>query len=268
MIERKDRRPLSRRTGLALLPVVACIALMLGLVPQARPQSQPKVKIAFVGDSTADGLWGGMMSLGVHNACVKTSLELGRFAKNSTGLTRPDRYDWVPEVRRIGESFRPQLFMMSLGLNDRQSVVEKGHITMENSEGYPAKYKERITAVLASAAASKARLLWVGLPAMRGAPADKDAREKNRLFAEAIAEFGVANIKFIKPWHLGNGDDDKFQSYGPDQNGRMIQIRASDGEHFTPAGDLVVAAYLLPQILASLVEDGTRICDQNAGQTQ
>ena len=150
-------------------------------------------------------------------------------------------------MRRIGESFKPQLFMVSLGLNDRQSVVEKGHITMENSEGYPAKYKERITALLAGAAASKARLLWVGLPAMRGAPADKDAREKNRLFTEAIAEFGVADVKYAKPWHLGDADDDKFQSYGPDLNGRMIQIRASDGEHFTPAGDLLVAAYLLPQ---------------------
>ena len=27
----------------------------------------------------------------------------------------------------------------------------------------------------------------------------------------------------------------------------MIQIRASDGEHFTPAGELLVAAYLLPK---------------------
>jgi hypothetical protein len=269
MIEHQDRGPTPQRgRGVIVAGAVAFLALGLGLVPQAHPQSQPKVKIAFVGDSTSDGIWGGMTSLGVHNACVKTGFELGRYAKNSTGLTRPERFDWVAETRRIGDSVRPQLFVMSLGLNDRQSVVEKGQITMDNSEAYPAKYKERITGVLAGAAASKASLLWIGLPAMRSPAADKDAREKNNLFIQAIAEFGVANIKFVKPWRLGSGDDDKFQSYAPDQNGRMVQIRASDGEHFTPAGDLLVATYLLPQILASLAEDGTRICDQGTGQTQ
>lgn len=267
MIEHKDRRPFVPRSTMALVPMAVC-ALVLGVTPRAQPQSPAKIRIAFVGDSTADGLWGGMTSLGVHNACVKTSFDLGRFAKNSTGLTRPDRFDWVTEVRRVGDSFRPQLFMVSLGLNDRQSVVEQGHITMENSEAYPAKYKERITGMLAGAAVSKPRLLWVGLPAMRGAAADKDAREKNRLFSEAIAEFGRSGFKYVKPWHLGSADDDKFQSYGPDANGRMVQIRASDGEHFTPAGDLLVATYLLPQILASLAEDGTRICEQGEGQTQ
>ena len=89
MIEHKDRSPPSRRAAMVLVPTAVCVALVLGFAPRAHPQSQPKVKIAFVGNSTADGLWGGMTSLGVHNTCIKTSFELGRFAKNSTGLTRP-----------------------------------------------------------------------------------------------------------------------------------------------------------------------------------
>ena len=220
---------------------------------------EPKAKIAFVGDSTADGIWGGYATMLPQSACLKASIELGRFAKNSTGLTRPDRYNWVEELKRIGTSFKPQLFVMSLGLNDRQSVVEHGKVTLENAPDYPAKYKERVTAALASAAALDVPLLWVGLPAMREAAADKDAREKDTYFAEAIAAFGNAHIQYVEPWKLNATGEDKFASYGPDQKGRMVQIRSSDGEHFTPAGDLLVAAYLLPKILGILGQTGAKL---------
>jgi hypothetical protein len=246
----------------------AAFLVALGTVRAAHPQAEPKIKIAFIGDSTADGLWGGVARLVPRESCLKSSVELGRFAKNSTGLTRPDRFNWADETRKIGDSFKPQLFVMSLGLNDRQSVVEKGQVTMETSPLYPARYKERVTAVLKSAQASKASLLWIGLPAMREAAADRDAREKNKLFAEAIAEFGAETVQYAAPWRLGELGEDKFASFGPDLAGKIIQIRSTDGQHFTPAGELLVAAYLLPKMVATLVKDGAPLgegCGRQVG---
>jgi uncharacterized protein len=239
----------------------ATLALSLALAGPARAEPEGKTKIAFVGDSTADGLWGGFTSLVPREACLKSNVELGRFAKNSTGLTRPQKFDWVEELRRIGESFKPQLFVMSLGLNDRQSVVENGKVTLETTSEYPAKYKERVTAALKSAAGANARLLWVGLAAMREAAADRDAREKNKLFSEAISELADPRIEYVEPWKLSPSGDDKFASFGPDGKGKMIQIRTSDGEHFTSAGDMLVAAYLLPKIVATLVKAGVKLSE-------
>jgi hypothetical protein len=247
----------------------AALALSLALTAAAyaepesktEPKAEPKVKIAFVGDSTGDGLWGGFTSLVPREACLKANMELGRFAKNSTGLTRPEKFNWVDELRRLGESFKPQLFVMSLGLNDRQSVVEHGKVTLENSPDYPARYKERVTAALKSATAVNASLLWVGLPAMREAAADRDAREKNKLFAEAIAELADPRIEYVEPWKLNPSGEDKFSSFGPDGKGKMIQIRVSDGEHFTSAGDMLVAAYLLPKIIATLMKAGVKLSE-------
>jgi uncharacterized protein len=258
-----------RRTPLALacaaflaLPGPARLAGAQENLAETRiAQADSKVRIAFVGDSMADGLWGGVSRLAPRDNCLKGNAELGRFAKNSTGLTRPDRFNWADEVKRIGESFKPTLFVMILGLNDRQSVVLGGRVTLETSPDYPARYKERITAVLKNVAASKALLLWVGLPAMRDAAPDKDAREKNKMFAEAIAEFGDRSLQYVPPWRLTETGEDKFASYGPDSTGKMIQIRASDGEHFTPAGELLVAAYLLPKMVASLVGAGVKLGD-------
>jgi uncharacterized protein len=147
-------------------------------------------------------------------------------------------------------------------------VVEHGQITMDKTPPYDDKYKERITAVLRNAAATKASLLWIGLPAMRAALTDKDAREKNRLYEEAITAFGAPNLQYVEPWKLGAKGTDSFASFGPDQNGRMVQIRTPDGEHFTVAGEVLTAVYLLPRILAILAANGSAPCAQAGGQTQ
>jgi hypothetical protein len=248
--------------------VVGCgtIAITLRAVQPSGAQSEPKVKIALVGDSTADGLWGGLTQLASRTACMRNGLEFGRFGKNSTGLTRPDRFDWANELKMIEKNFAPQIFIMSLGLNDRQSVVEKGQITMDSAPGYPAKYKERVTTVLKNIDTNVSRLIWVGLPAMRNTAADKDARDKNKLFAEATTEFGSLNVTYVEPWRLSEAGEDKFQSYGPDVDGKIVQIRNQDGAHFTTAGELVVATYLWPKIHASLGERGERICSRTAGK--
>jgi uncharacterized protein len=243
--------------ALAGTALILSLALTAAAYAEPETKTEPKVKIAFVGDSTGDGIWGGFTSLVPREACLKANMELGRFAKNSTGLTRPDKFNWVDELRRLGESFKPQLFVMSLGLNDRQSVVEHGKVTLENAPDYPAKYKERVTAALKSAVGANASLLWVGLPAMREAAADRDAREKNKLFAE-LAD---PRIEYVEPWKLNPTGEDKFSSFGPDGKGKMIQIRASDGEHFTSAGDMLVAAYLLPKIVATLVKAGAKLSE-------
>src|SRR5262249_48814760 len=124
----------------ALAGAALALSLALSGAAFAEPESkaEPKVKIAFVGDSTSDGLWGGdwpragsgggFTSRVPRGACLKANRELGLFAKNSTGPTRPQKFDWVEELPRLGESFKPQLFVMSLGLNDRQSVVENGKV--------------------------------------------------------------------------------------------------------------------------------------------
>src|ERR1043166_8076804 len=250
--------------------IAVALAVLFGAVPAAftqAPPKTPKTRIAFIGDSTADGLWGGVTQLASRTACLKTTVDLGRYAKNSTGLTRPDRLDWAKETARIGDTFKPALFMMSLGLNDRQSIVEGRQITPENSPGYPDKYKERVTAVLNYVKAAHASMLWVGLAAMRTPAADKDARAKNTYISEAIAEFGVPDIKYVPPWKLDpNAEEYKFSSYGLDQNGKIVQIRSSDGEHFTSAGDLLVAVYLVPKMTESLNEHGEPVC-RPEGQT-
>ena len=231
----------------------------------------PKIKIAFAGDSIVDNYWEGIFRVIDPNACLKGRVELGRFAHNGTGLTRGDKLYWPREVRRIGDNFKPDLFVLSIGLNDRQFIVDgEGARTAWGAPNWTDKYRAQIADFIKGAAASKAQVLLVGMPVMRSSEDAADVLEKNKMFAEAVATLGAANVHYVAPWKLaaagaaGAEADEHFASYGPDRNGRMVQIRTSDGEHFTVAGEDLVAAYLFPKIATAFEQSGVRLdrlCD-------
>jgi hypothetical protein len=234
---------------------------VLGLGRVSAQAAETSVRIAFAGDSIVDNYWSGVSKLVSANACLKGKIELGRFARNGTGLTRGDRLYWPREVRRIVETFKPNVLVLSIGINDRQFIVDgAGHHTAWGAPNWLDKYREEIVAFLRGAAAGNEAVLFVGLPSMRDAAENADAKEKNAMYAEAVAAFGNDHFEFVEPWKLNpNSATDPFSSYGRDLKGRMVQIRTGDGEHFTDAGEYVVAAYLLPKIIAAADREGTHL---------
>jgi hypothetical protein len=266
-----------RRTGLAtstarairLVAALACLAvaalpceLRAGTDPATKDKATPKIltRIAFAGDSIVDNYWEGILRVISANACLKTNVELGRFARNGTGLTRGDKLFWPREVRRIGETFKPDLFVLSVGLNDRQFIVDgNGARTAWGAPDWADKYRALIIEFLNGAAANKAIVLIVGLPVVRDNTENADLQGKNKMFAEAVAAVGSPNVKYVEPWRLKQDGVDAFASYGPDRNGRTVQIRSTDGEHFTVAGEDLVGAYLYPRIVAAFEQTGTRL---------
>lgn len=235
------------------LHLFAALCGVLALIGAPSPAAaEGKIKIAFVGDSSADGLWGGVIRIVTRDACLKDQIEPLRLAKNGTGLTRPDKFDWVGAIAPIVEKEKPALFVISLGLNDRQSVVLGDQVTALGSADYAARYGARAAEMIKHAAASGAGVIWVGLAAMREAPANADALVKNKLFA-AAAEGAGANVTYVDRRKFPLIGGDAFSSYGPlEQGGQMVQIRQADGVHFTAAAEDRAAAELLPKIFANL----------------
>jgi hypothetical protein len=216
-----------------------------------------KIRIAFAGDSIVDNYWSGMIRVIDADSCLKGTVELGRFARNGTGLTRGDRVYWPREIRRINDVFKPTVVVLSIGLNDRQFIVDgTGARTAWGAPNWTEKYRQEIVEFLKGATASKAPVLLVGLPVMRDSIDNNDVIEKNAMYLEAVEKLGIPNLHFVEPWKLKATSPDVFASYGPDKNGKLVQIRTSDGQHFTVAGEDLVAPYLFPSILAALKEAG------------
>lgn len=262
----RDDSVIGRRAllaGLAALP-----GLVAGPVwAQSAALAQDKTRVAFMGDSMIDGIWGGIYRFAQHDRCLKDHLEAGRYGKNGTGLTRSDSYDWALQAGKITETWKPAAAILSIGLNDRQDVIEPGGARA--TYGTPAwedAYRSRIVQFLEATGMSGAAVMLLGLPALRDSAANADARLKNRLFAEAVAKVGKPAIVYVEPWQAPNAESGSFVSASPGPTGGLIQVRAPDGLHFTAAGYDLVSAYLYPKLVANLKNTGrdlAAICPAN-----
>jgi hypothetical protein len=235
------------------LPAMAATAAAVG-------EATPKIKIAFAGDSLVDNYWSGIGRIVDANPCLKSTVELGRFAHNGTGLTRGDRVYWPREIRRIDDSFKPTLSVLSIGLNDQQFIVDgNGARTAWGAPDWTDKYRHEVFEFLRAAIASRAIVLMVGMPAMRDSSDNTDISGKNAMFAQTIEALGEANLHYVEPWRLRASGTETFASYGPDKNGKLVQIRTPDGQHFTAAGEDLTANYLFPKIVEVLGAAGKNL---------
>ncbi len=256
------------RTCVRLAIGVALVAaghLPAALADPADPASPPttasgKIKIAFVGDSMIDGIWAGIVRATGKSSCYDGDFDLGRYAQVGSGLTRADHYNWPKAMGEIEASFHPDLVLASEGLNDIQGMVDgDGVRTAYNSPDYAAHYGDQVKLVISAAAPSTAGVMWIGLPVLRDAAANRDALAKNLIFEQAVTGFSQPTIEWVPPWRNLPSGADAFVTNGRGIAGSLIQLRVDDGVHFTGGGYDVLAAYVLPLMLNHLRAAGVDV---------
>ena len=261
----RPRRALGAASALGAACLILSLTVPLAVTPcraaaAAVAEASSKIKIAFAGDSIVDNYWSGIGRIIDANQCLKNTVELGRFAKNGTGLSRGDRVYWPREIRRIDDVFKPTLSVVSIGLNDRQFIVDgNGARTAWGAPDWTDKYRHELDEFLKAAVATKAVVLMVGMPAMREEIDNADIAGKNAMFAAAVAALADPNLHYVEPWRLHAAGSEAFTSYGPDKSGRLVQIRTPDGQHFTVAGEDMAADYLFPKIVEALNAAGKNL---------
>lgn len=247
--------PTAGRVGLALALLVA--PLVEG---RALAEGAPKVKVAFMGDSLAQNYWAGMRRLVARDSCLKAVLDLGNYTKPATGISRADYFNWFDEARRVNSTYNPTLTLLSIGLNDRQGIIDpKGVITQMDAPGWNERYRQLVGDFLAAVTSTKPIVLFVGLPAMRAAYFQKDMAARSATYREAVAKLNSPRVKYVEPWRANPSGPDVYESHGLDKNGKRVQFRLADGVHLTGAGEDSTAAYLLPKIVAALGEAGIKV---------
>jgi hypothetical protein len=239
---------------------IAASAASFAVALLARPgfvQAAPTpIHIAFVGDSMADGLWGSMFRRIGKDKCLAERLKLIRHAKNGTGLTRLDQFNWVDEIAKLADESAVDLFVGSFGINDRQPIVDADKAKFPfPGAAFDARYKSLVEDLVKNAIAKGGSILVLGLPVMLEADANTDASAKNQLFSTAVSAVGSPRATYATPWTSGSSPD-AYKPFLPNAKNAMVQVRASDGVHFTTAGYDMVLDTFYPAILASLKQRG------------
>ena len=164
-----------------------CFGLAASLAPpadMARAAETAPVRIAFVGDSMADGLWGAFFRRLGKDKCLAERVKLIRKTKNGAGLARRDLIDWPTEIAAMAKD-GTDLFVGSFGINDRQAIVDESKARIEyGTPEFDPQYQAIAEAALRAATAGGASIMLLGLPVMLDPAVDADAKDKNRLFAE------------------------------------------------------------------------------------
>jgi uncharacterized protein len=231
----------------------------------AAPGDAP-IRIAFVGDSMADGLWGALFRRLGKDKCLAEKVKLVRKAKNGTGLTRLDQYNWINEVATLAADPGTDLFVGSFGINDRQPIVEPDKTRTDfGGAAFETRYLAHVEDLIHDATAKGASILLVGLPVMLDGEANADALAKNKIFADAVKASGTPLAAYAQPWSSQSGPDE-YKPFLPNAHNALSQVRANDGIHFTTFGYDLVMDSIYPAILASLKQRGRDLSAECPGE--
>ncbi len=201
-------------------------------------------------------LWvgGDSMAAEVGESLVRVSGETGVItptldARISTGLTRPDYFDWPQHLIDIVNQQNPEVMVVMFGANDAQRMKLDGNVYDVNTPEWQAEYRRRVDAVMGFLTQGGTRhVYWIGQPVMRSGDFDQKQIILEGIFREEAAKH--PGVTFIHIRTMFAGPDGAFSAYLADANGKQVLMRAQDGIHFSLAGANRVAALALQTIQA------------------
>jgi uncharacterized protein len=200
------------------------------------PTATNRLRVVVVGDSLAAGL--GVFAERVFDDNLVNVSRQGRI---STGLARPDYFDWSIAMQRINAAFYPDLVVVMLGENDNQTLQSPGGKleTPIGTGSWPAAYQKRVERFARLATSAGGHLVWVGLPVQARHERWPLIRRQNDIY-ERVAR-AVPNTAYFDTWGNFSGRDGGYTAFLRRGNGSVVQIREPDGLHFTSEGYTILA---------------------------
>jgi len=198
------------------------------------PTSQNRLRVVIVGDSLAAGL-----GISAERALNPSLTRVSKQGRISTGLARPDYFNWQAEMQQIMDVFRPDLVIVMTGVNDDQSLESPGGQiqTQIGTPQWPQAYADRVQHFARIAVNAGAHVVWVGLPIVSNKGRWDLFQRQNAIFQQVAAR--VPNMTYVDTWDRFTAADGGYSDYYW-QNGKVEKVRESDGIHFNGAGyDLV-----------------------------
>jgi hypothetical protein len=175
----------------------------------------------------------------------------------SSGLVRPDFYDWPGALADDLAADDPEVVVTLWGANDGQGIVLPDGTAVQSVSDprWMTEYRRRVGAVMDQMRADDRLVVWVGLPPMR------DAAFGGRM---ALVNEAAAAEAASRPWvvlvdtaPLLGGDDGAFADLLPDASGNPTDMRQNDGIHLTRAGGDRLAAHVMDVVRAHVDLSGT-----------
>ncbi len=217
-----------------------------GSVAHATPQADDeRPTVLLIGSSSMRGVIG----MGIQRAFrAWPSIQVEKHAQSSTGLARPDFFDWVAEAKKLNKKYRPKVVVCNLGPNDGQSLRDGKDWHYWGTDTWRELYMERVAAVVD--AFPDATVIWLGPPTMRN---------ENTSLRQALLALYIRTVvrtysraRFIDLFALTSNSRGEYTDQITTSSGKRIVARTGDGIHFKMKAADTFAARVLSEALPAL----------------
>jgi uncharacterized protein len=251
--------------------------------PAARKTVTPPAEtVVVIGDS-----FGEWLAYGLEQVFAETpQIGIVRKIKTDLGLVRDDARLDAPEWMQAIKDLLPatekaNAIVVMLGVNDRSSLRERAPAAKEptspsdhdhptpagaatqrqppsasfefHTDKWAEIYSKRIDDMIAALKTRGVPIIWVGLPAIRGAKSTTDMSYLDDLYRARADKAGIA---YVDIWDGFVDDQGRYVQDGPDFEGQTRRLRTYDGVYFTKAGAEKIGHYVehdLRRVLSSHV---------------
>ncbi|MCX4241634.1 SGNH/GDSL hydrolase family protein [Paraliomyxa miuraensis] len=248
-------------TGLAGL--AGATALMRPGVARAdRYGPRGGTRVLVIGDSMIAGGFGLYLARALGE---ERGYDVTRRGKSSSGLARPDFFDWIAEAADLVEEGPFDATAVMFGGNDVQGLyMGKASGAAEwirwEDEGWSEEYARRINALADAVAPDGQHLFWIGMPVMRPTKFHARVQRVNTIYR---AEMAIRpNARFVDIWSVLADEDGQYADriyLTPDDGEtkrKKVTVRAGDGIHLTVAGAHHLTTHVEQVIHAELSGQG------------
>jgi uncharacterized protein len=215
--------------------------------------------VFIVGDSDAGTFGPYLQTLLDGTGVVETQLDY----KVSSGLARPDFFDWPAEIDRKLPEVNPDIVVATFGGNDAQGLaVESGEFVIgdpvANEAEWTEEYQQRAGAVMDQLLEGGRTLIWVGIPNDDNPEVTARMAIQDQAAKAAAAE--RPEVIFIDTWKRFSGRDGGWAEFVIDpRDGEGKDVRADDGFHLNQTGAEILAIDIAQAIRDTLRTQGAAI---------
>jgi uncharacterized protein len=206
------------------------------------PTAAHPLRVLIVGDSIGIDMGGPLQSDLAQTGVVNAALD----ARESTGLTRPDYFNWPAELTTDLKAVQPQVVVIMMGANDAQDFLGPPDVPYSSPQ-WNVLYAQRAAQFMQIAESGGASVVWVGMPPMQdptlnGQMADIDAVDQHE------AALAHPPVHFLSTQMLLGNAQGGYTAFITNASGQVVNVRTPDGIHLTPDGGQVVAQSVIDEL--------------------
>lgn len=173
--------------------------------------------------------------------------------KVSSGLARPDFFDWEREMAALATA-RPDTVVIMIAANDNKTMTRPDGVKVAfGRPGWNAEYARRVRRLVALARSGnpQALIYWVGAPVMADARLNADVATINAVIAKEIAV--LPGCRFVDVWRTLADASGHYARVLPAPGGPRT-ARTPDGVHLTAYGARLLAHAALGAMSPAVAE--------------